>query len=456
MAIKQIVPIYITLLGDAAATTFVFPVQNLFQQGFGGSVPFGVTGSIPSSASANNPPYPVTSVAVDANGNITITFTSAPPAVEFQLELDITFNSGSATSSTPTVSQNVTLTGTSTVTISGTSAVNLAQLNGVALGSPSNYGTSPGAVAVQGVNAFITNTPAVTVSVTVGVTQSTSPWVVSLTSTTITGTVAVTQNTSPWVVAGGLTHNNAAPAANNVGVLPAVASTAAPTYTTGDQVLLSTDLSGNLRVSGTFASGALVDLVGTLVALNALNTAATINAFGYLAVGGFLAAGTLVGTIVAETSFDGGTTWTGTYFDIGNKVSSIVFGSANTATSFSIIGSAGASNMRVRVSAFTSGTATCTLRANEVHDPTVLFTGLVAATVQPPLLAQTGGWVTTAAPTYSNTTANAVSLTTAGGIRCDNSSVNGTALGTPTAFGTTPGAVTALQVNASLFQGTTA
>src|SRR5271157_2244299 len=251
MAIKQIVPIYITLLGDGASTTFVFPVQNLFQQGFGCSVPFGVTGSIPSSATANNPPYPVTGVAVDANGNITITFTSAPPAVEFQVELDITFNSGSATSSTPTVSQNVTLTGTSTVVISGTPAVNLTQLNSVALGSPSNYGTSPGAVAVQGVNAFVTNTVPVT-----------------LTSTTITGTVAVTQSTSPWVVAGGLTHNNAAPAANNVGVLPAVASTAAPTYTTGDQVLLSTDLSGNLRVSGTFASGALVDLVGTLVALN--------------------------------------------------------------------------------------------------------------------------------------------------------------------------------------------
>src|SRR5271168_2012979 len=262
MAIKQIVPIYITLLGDNASTTFVFPVQNLFQQGFGGSVPFGVTGSIPSSASANNPPYPVTSVAVDANGNITITFTSAPPAVEFQLELDITFNSGSAASSTPTVSQNVTLTGTSTVTISGTAAVNLTQLNGVALGSPSNYGTSPGAVSVQGVNAFITNTVPVTltsttITGTVAVTQSTSPWVVSLTSTTITGTVAVTQSGTwtvqqggaPWSQVGTLTHNNAAPAANNVGALVAVASTAAPTYTTGDQVLLSTDLAGNLRVS---------------------------------------------------------------------------------------------------------------------------------------------------------------------------------------------------------------
>src|SRR6516164_18934 len=39
---------------------------------------------------------------------------------------------------------------------------NQTQLNGVALGSPSNYGTSPGAISVQGVNAFVTNSVAVT------------------------------------------------------------------------------------------------------------------------------------------------------------------------------------------------------------------------------------------------------------------------------------------------------
>jgi hypothetical protein len=44
---------------------------------------------------------------------------------------------------------------------SGPWTINTTQLNGSALGSPSNYGTSPGAVAVQGVNAFITNTPTV-------------------------------------------------------------------------------------------------------------------------------------------------------------------------------------------------------------------------------------------------------------------------------------------------------
>jgi hypothetical protein len=40
--------------------------------------------------------------------------------------------------------------------------INLFEVNGVALGSPSNYGTSPGAVEVSGVNAFVTNSVAVT------------------------------------------------------------------------------------------------------------------------------------------------------------------------------------------------------------------------------------------------------------------------------------------------------
>lgn len=51
---------------------------------------------------------------------------------------------------------------------------NITQWDSTNLGAPSNYGTSPGAVTVIGVNAFVTNTVAVT-----------------LTSTTITGTVTV-------------------------------------------------------------------------------------------------------------------------------------------------------------------------------------------------------------------------------------------------------------------------
>jgi hypothetical protein len=78
---------------------------------------------------------------------------------------------------------------------------------------------------------------------------------VTLTSTTVTGTVAVTQSTSPWVDAGNKTNNNAAPGATNIGTLPGVATAVAPTYVEGNQVSLSTDLTGALRVSGSAGGG---------------------------------------------------------------------------------------------------------------------------------------------------------------------------------------------------------
>ena len=59
---------------------------------------------------------------------------------------------------------------------------------------------------------------------------------------------ATTQPVSGSVTAaGGLTHNNAAPSTNNVGALTAVANAAVPSFTEGDLVLESADLSGNLR-----------------------------------------------------------------------------------------------------------------------------------------------------------------------------------------------------------------
>jgi hypothetical protein len=82
---------------------------------------------------------------------------------------------------------------------SGPWTFNWTQLNGTALGSPSNYGTSPGAVEVQGVNAYVTNT--VPVSGTFW--QTTQP--VSLASLPAlaagSNTIgAVTQASGPWTV----------------------------------------------------------------------------------------------------------------------------------------------------------------------------------------------------------------------------------------------------------------
>lgn len=47
---------------------------------------------------------------------------------------------------------------------------------------------------------------------------------------------------------GTLTNNNAAPGVNNMGVLPCRANAAAPSWTEGNQVLCSVDLSGNERI----------------------------------------------------------------------------------------------------------------------------------------------------------------------------------------------------------------
>lgn len=74
-----------------------------------------------------------------------------------------------------------------------------------------------------------------------------------------TGSVAVT-NAGTFAVqaVGTLTHNNAVPAAINVGALTALANAATPTFTETDQTLLSVDLSGRLRVQGTGATGSAV------------------------------------------------------------------------------------------------------------------------------------------------------------------------------------------------------
>jgi hypothetical protein len=129
--------------------------------------------------------------------------------------------------------------------------------------------------------------------------------------------------------------------------------------------------------------------------LGALNASVSILLAGTMGVGFQLAAGTLVGTIVAELSFDGGTTWNTTFIDnptTSSKVSSIVFGSSNTATAGTIVGAGGAGLARMRVSAYTSGTANITLRSSQINDPSVLFAGPTGATgAAPPTIAQVGG-----------------------------------------------------------------
>lgn len=91
------------------------------------------------------------------------------------------------------------------ITISNTSfASNVTQLNGTALGSPSNYGTSPGAVSVQGVNAYVTNS----VPVTGTFWQPTQPVSGLIYSAATTPTISTSLYSSGYVWGGIITLSN--------------------------------------------------------------------------------------------------------------------------------------------------------------------------------------------------------------------------------------------------------
>jgi len=77
----------------------------------------------------------------------------------------------------------------------------------------------------------------------------------------VSGTVTANAGTGTFTVAGAKTNNNAAPGATNVGVLPVLANASAPTWTEGNQVALSSDLTGALRVS---LSGTSNQVVGNI------------------------------------------------------------------------------------------------------------------------------------------------------------------------------------------------
>jgi hypothetical protein len=316
-------------------------------------------------------------------------------------------------------------------TVTGTVTANIGTTNGLALDTSVN-----GILVAQGSTTSGEKGPliqgAVSALVPVYTNAQTSPLSLTTAGALRIDGSAVTQPVSGTVTANQGTANTLANAwstkitdATNGPAAVKPASTAAVATDPALVVAISPNNSFTVSTNDTTGTGTL----------NAANATATVVLSGHNTAGMQLLAGTLIGTIVAEISVDGGTTWIGTFFDdpvTSNKVSSIVFGSANTATTRTIVGTGGASNARIRVSAFTSGTATCNLRSSQVTDPSELFGGAAGATL-PPVIAQVGGSVTTAAPTYVTGTLNALSLTTAGAIRIDGSAVTQPVSGTVTA-----------------------
>lgn len=243
------------------------------------------------------------------------------------------------TSSVVIQSGTVNISGTVTVSISGTPNVNIANVPAVTVNSGTiNIGNTPSVsisgtptVILGGGSASIGSVSAINSTVTVAGTVSIS----GTPTVTISGTVTVSISGVPTV---------------NIGAGPA-----------------------NVQATG---------------ALGALNATVLVAAAGLNGVGFQLAAGTLVGTITPELSFDGGTTWIGTQFVNSadqTVAASIVFGSANGLTVRALLLVAGATNARVRVSAYTSGTANATITATSAQTTTVIISGtpLVSITGTP-------------------------------------------------------------------------
>lgn len=250
-------------------------------------------------------------------------------------------------------------TGTTTQPVSGTVTANQG-------GSPwSENITQFGGVNIStGIGASGTGIPRVTVS--------NDSNILATQSGTWTVQPGNTANTTPWL------------ATINQGGNSAAVKAASTAPLTTDAALVITESPNSPSLTDTTASGTL----------GALNANVSVSLAGQTGSGFQLAAGTLIGTIVPEVSTDGGTTWNPTYIDQdgGNKVSSVIFASSNAATTGTIAGVGGTGLARIRVSAYTSGTANITLRASDVNDPSILYGGIPGATVQPPTAAQIAGW----------------------------------------------------------------
>ena len=215
---------------------------------------------------------------------------------------------------------------------------------------------------------------------------------VTLTSTTITGTVAVTQSTSPWVVSGTVTSNigttgglaldatlakltlaqSSTTSGQTGSLILGATTTAAPTYTTATSNPLSLTTSGALRTD----SSATTQPVSGTVTANA---------------------GT--GTFAENLTQVGG--------------SAISLGQKTMANSIPVVIASDQSGIPITVvdsDAYAQGSTT----SGQLGGLTL-------------------GAVTTAAPSYTTATSNVLSLTTAGALRVDGSGVTQPVSGTVTA-----------------------
>jgi hypothetical protein len=185
--------------------------------------------------------------------------------------------------------------------------------------------------------------------------------------------------------------------------------------------------------SSPFSSYGVGVVTGTLGALNA---SVQLNVSNAQSVGVQVEAGTFIGTIIAETSFDGGAIWNQTLFVFAGNTSlfsksySIAYTTANYAQAASIIVNGGSGLVRVYVYAYTSGSCNIVMRSSGIYDETLSLSTALPGYPLPPVFDIVGGSVTTTVPVYTADTANALSLNTSGGLRVDGSGVTQPVSGT--------------------------
>jgi len=140
---------------------------------------------------------------------------------------------------------------------------------------------------------------------------------------------------------------------------------------------VGSDTLGNLNTT-------IPDSVSATSALGALNASVSLDIHGQASVGFQLAAGTLIGTLTPQCSLDGGTTWVNCSFynnATSSVTSTLVFSAANTLSVLSILPIGGSSQVRVLVTAYTSGTANGLLRASQVTAAAGALTAAAFGTV---------------------------------------------------------------------------
>lgn len=199
------------------------------------------------------------------------------------------------------------------------------------------------------------------------------------------GTATVTLQASPAGSARGQAPAGSGGTASAFGSALPANGTAAGFKKSSDSSMQAGTLDDNayLQVNCKTGCAGASDTTGSSVALGSLNAADTVALAGEGGASFHLAAGTLTGTLTPELSFDGGSTYPVATKFIDNTLTSsatIVLSNPNAAQDISVLVLGGATHARVRVSAYTSGTATGHLTSTTNQMPVVVIGGTLPVT----------------------------------------------------------------------------